>query len=132
MVSSVAATSTVSATLRTLPPIDEIEKPSLRHYDVAWQQTGEVVGKLTIDLETSHWIFNANYAKSDTKDMTKGWVGHGHVHASVPNDDLWWDGITMTKGGTAHGEGVIGSAVEWFRNAEANHLSPTIVGWYTD
>jgi len=63
-VSAVAATTTVSA--------KQAGASDIRQYDILFWMAGDrVVGKLTVNFATGHYIVNANYGKGGTKGEAK-------------------------------------------------------------
>ena len=67
MVSAIALTGAVSAR--------PAGKSDVRQYDVISAITGLLAGKLTVNLATGHYVFAANYERSNTKDVAKGDAG---------------------------------------------------------
>ncbi len=104
MVSAFAVTGAVSAA----------SKSNTRTYDVVWRDTGDVIGKLTVDVSTGHYVINANYGKysQELKEETfkDATLNHPNKHYSVILIDdksgvNIYDIGTLTRGGNVHGEG---------------------------
>lgn len=104
LVSTLAATSAVSA--------KPAGKSNIQQYDLLWGSV--VVGKLTINTETGHYVANVNYAAAGLKDGLKAYfreypmklflqVRHIGVSPNVVTIGLG----TSNNGGNLHAEGTI-------------------------
>ncbi len=108
MASAFTVTSAVSAATQT-GTSDE------RQYDVKWLYTGEVIGKLTVNLATGYYIIDVNYGKADVKETLKDTarqnpplVDTQHAVLIDGNSGVTiYDVGALTKGGTLHGEGYL-------------------------
>ncbi len=110
MVSACAVTGAVSAA--------DARTSSIRQYDILSYKAGnQLAGKLTVNLATGHYVVNANYGKVGGKDNAKLNAGDpGYMHAFAADShaqppDISFGSITWNKGGNAHGEGTLTTAL---------------------
>ncbi|MGZ4934107.1 MAG: hypothetical protein ACXVIG_07200 [Halobacteriota archaeon] len=98
---------------------------NIQHYDVlSWMAHDKVVGKLTIDVKTGHYVVTVNYGKGGLKDAAKQASKSGIVKAQNTAAQPWeitFSSVIMTKGGTLHGEGTLTNAI--------NHPDVKVVNW---
>ncbi len=106
MVSAFAVTGAVSAAPSDNAPV--------RQYDLH-ASTDAVVGKVTVNFETGHWVADGNWGKAsaDMKDYTKKYQpGQDFTLYMTKYYTTFGDAkITTSYGGTAHGEGTVGGTV---------------------
>ncbi len=101
---------------------------SIRHYDVlSWMAGDKVVGKLTVNMKTGHFVITANYGKvglkegpEGAKQVSKSGVIKAQNTAAQPWE-LTFCSVPMTGGGTAHLEGTLTTA--------RNHPDVKVVNW---
>ncbi len=106
MVSACAVTSAVSA--------KRAGQSDVRQYDVKSPSTGLLVGKLTINVATGHWVINGNPARAnhEVKVLDKGRVGE-IVAVSLKNENAQPNQVVpigtavVNSGGNIHAEGTI-------------------------
>ncbi len=105
MVSAFAATSAVSA--------KHAGQSDIRQYDVPSPSTGILVGKLTINVATGHWVINGNPARAnhEVKVLDKGVVGE-IVAVFLQNEKANPKTVpigtsVVNAGGNIHTEGMI-------------------------
>ncbi len=88
---------------------------SIRQYNIiSVKANGAVVGKLTVDMITGHYVVNVNYGKGGIKDLSKqvypGMAGLMRAinTASTPNE-VWFYQVRVVfdNGGNAHGQGYV-------------------------
>lgn len=118
---------TVAATCAVAAKTDSVNagKSNIRHYDVlSWMAHDQVVGKLTVDMTTGHYVITANYGKVDLKEGAKQATKSGTIKAQNTAAKPWeitFGPATMTNGGTAHAEGTLTTA--------RNHPDVKVVNW---
>ncbi len=105
LVSACAVTSAVSA--------KRAGQSDVRQYDVNSPSTGLLVGKLTINVATGHWVINGNPARAnhEVKVLDKGLVGE-IVAVSLKNENAQPNQVpigtaVVNSGGNIHAEGTI-------------------------
>ncbi len=118
---------TVAATGAVVAKEDSVNagESDVRHYDVlSYTAHDQVVGKLTVDMTTGHYVITANYGKVGLKDAAKQATKSGIIKAWNTAAQPWeitFGPATMTNGGTAHAEGTLTTAL--------NHQDLKVVNW---
>ncbi len=117
MLSTVVVTSAVSTA--------QAGQSNIRHYEVlSWMAHDKVVGKLTVDVKTGHYVVTVNYGKGGLKDAAKQASKSGIIKAQNTAAQPWeitFGSVTMTNGGTAREEGTLTNAI--------NHPDVKVVNW---
>ncbi len=130
MISAFAATSAVSA-----KNVNNVINSSIRQYDVLWEN-GKVIGKVTIDGETGHYVINLNLEKAGLNDKAQG---HSILWVVLWNDksfegtDIETYGLLIptfiNAGGIAHVEGTHELVRQWFDDGAVDGAS-TLADFY--
>ncbi len=129
MVSAFAATSAVSA-----KNANNVINSSIRQYDVYYpvdQETAVVVGKITIDGETGHYVVNVNLERAGLKDEAQEhtilWVVLWNTNSFSETPSLSGYGLLIptfiNEGGIAHVEGTHELVQQWFGDGAVDGVS---------
>ncbi len=124
LLTAMAATGVVAAKTDSV----NASKSNVRHYDVlSWMANDQVVGKLTVDMMTGHYVITTNYGKVSLKEGPEGAKSvskSGTIKAQNTAAQPWeltFCSVPMTGGGTAHAEGTLTTAL--------NHPDVKVVDW---
>ncbi len=128
MVSTLTITGAVSAT--------KDSNTAIRQYDIFRAETNEVIGKLTVNLATGHYVMDVNYGKADVtgikdayKDRARADPPTHDINHVILYDEVWgisfYDMGVLNKGGNVHGEG-------YLTDKETNMLWPDTMTFFKD
>ncbi len=90
MVSAFAATNAVSAA--------NTDNTAIRQYDIVWNyDTNQIIGKLTLNVETGHWVTTINFAKSDDNTYNKEWAKENSPYRADPENHYngWYQALYL-------------------------------------